>query len=204
MPRRALLLVDLQNDFLPGGALAVPGGDAVVAPAVELARQFAAAGELVIASQDWHPPDHSSFAVNHPGHKVGEVIDLHGNSQVLWPAHCVQNSFGAQLAAAIPRQLVQHVIQKGTDREIDSYSAFFDNGQLRATGLAGLLREHGVEELHLLGLATDYCVKFSALAARQLGFRTVLHQQACRGVNLQPGDSERALEEMRQAGVAIV
>lgn len=203
---KALLLIDIQNDFLPGGALAVPRGDEVVAVANELLPQY----ELAIATQDWHPADHQSFAALHPGHAIGEVIDLHGLPQVLWPVHCVQGTRGAELATGLLPGVpglnlarIQHVVQKGTDREVDSYSGFFDNARRRATGLEGLLREHGVSEVHLLGLATDYCVRATALDAVSLGFRTVLIARGCRGVELATGDCDRAIEEMRAAGVTI-
>jgi nicotinamidase/pyrazinamidase len=195
----ALLLIDIQNDFLPGGALAVAHGDEVVPVANELMPEY----ELVIATQDWHPPNHLSFAVNHPGKQVGDVIELDGLPQVLWPAHCVQYSRGADFAGGLNLQEIQYVVQKGTDCEVDSYSGFFDNARRRATGLERLLREKNVREVHVMGLATDYCVRATALDARSLGFRTVLITRGCRGVERNPGDCERAIEEMRAAGVVI-
>ncbi len=197
---RALLLVDLQNDFLPGGALPVAEGDQVIPIANRLLPLF----ELVVATQDWHPPDHGSFAVNHPGCHPGEVIELDGLAQVLWPVHCVQYSSGAVFAPTLDMARISHVIQKGTDPQIDSYSGFFDNGHRRMTGLAELLHAHGVDALYILGLATDYCVKYTALDARQLGFITYLVLDGCRGVNLHPGDVDRAINEMQQHGVTLV
>lgn len=198
---RALILVDLQNDFLPGGALAVPDGDAVL----PLANRYAAdpGYELVVATQDWHPPGHGSFASSHPGRAPGEVIDLHGLPQVLWPDHCVQGTPGAELAAGLDRSRVAAVFRKGTDPRIDSYSAFFDNGHRKATGLGDWLRERHVDEVHVLGLATDYCVRFTALDAVALGFRVVLLEDASRGVELAPGDVARAIAAMRDAGVVV-
>lgn len=195
----ALLLIDIQNDFLPGGALAVVHGDEVVSVANELMPEY----ELVIATQDWHPADHLSFAAQHPEKHVGDVIELNGLPQILWPVHCVQYSRGADFAGGLNLQEIQHVVQKGTDREVDSYSGFFDNARRRATGLEKLLREKNVSEVHVIGLATDYCVRATALDARSLGFRTVLITRGCRGVEREPGDCERAIEEMRTAGVKI-
>jgi nicotinamidase/pyrazinamidase len=197
---RCLLLVDLQNDFLPGGALPVPEGDAVLPVINRIQPQF----ELVVATQDWHPPDHLSFAVNHPGRRVGEVIELDGLPQVLWPVHCVQSTWGAELAPGLDTGRIVHVVRKGTDPRIDSYSGFFDNGRRRSTGLDTFLRQQGVDELYVAGLATDYCVRATALDAVRLGFRTFLVTDACRGVNLQPGDVDRALAEMAQAGVRLI
>jgi nicotinamidase/pyrazinamidase len=196
----ALILVDLQNDFCPGGALAVREGDAVIPLANELQKHF----ELVVATQDWHPKDHASFASNHPGKKVGEVIDLAGLPQVLWPDHCVQNTPGAELVKALDRSRIDRVFQKGTDRCIDSYSGFFDNGHRKATGLGEYLKSKNVTDVYVCGLATDYCVDFTALDAVQLGFKTHLFANASRGVNLKPGDVDRAIEDMRRAGVEIL
>jgi nicotinamidase/pyrazinamidase len=197
---RTLILVDLQNDFLPGGALAVPEGDTVVPMANQLMPLF----DLVVATQDWHPAEHGSFAINHPGKKPGEVIMLDGLSQILWPVHCVQRTGGAELAKALDRRCLERIFQKGTDPLIDSYSGFFDNGHRRATGLGEYLKAHGATEIFILGLATDYCVKYTALDARTLGFKTVLIEDGCRGVGLQSGDIPSAIQEMRAAGVAVI
>jgi nicotinamidase/pyrazinamidase len=196
----ALLLVDLQNDFLPGGALGVPGGDEVIPIANRLQSKF----ELVVATQDWHPADHVSFAANHPGKTPGDVISLDGAQQVLWPVHCVEYTPGAELAAALDKRRIRKVFAKGADRQIDSYSGFYDNGRRRSTGLGEYLREQGVDEVYVLGLATDYCVKATALDAVGLGFKAWLVVDACRGVNLGPGDAERAIEAMQAAGVKLV
>ncbi|MGA2621786.1 MAG: bifunctional nicotinamidase/pyrazinamidase [Thermoguttaceae bacterium] len=196
----ALILVDLQNDFCPGGALAVPAGDQVVYLANRLQKQF----RLVTATQDWHPANHGSFAANHPGRRPGDVIDLAGLPQVLWPVHCVQGTPGAELHPALDRSQIARVFQKGTDPSIDSYSGFFDNGRRQATGLGDYLNQHGVRRVYVCGLATDYCVKCTALDAVQLGFQTFLIEDACRGAELQPGDGRRAIHEVEQAGVGIV
>ena len=194
-----LILVDIQNDFLPGGALAVPDGDAVIPVANKLQGAF----PLVIATQDWHPANHGSFAASHPGKKVFEQIELHGLPQTLWPVHCVQNTKGAELAAALNRERIAKVFPKGTDAGIDSYSGLFDNGHRKSTGLGEWLKAQGVTEVFVCGLATDYCVKFTALDAAKMGFKTHFVEDASRGVNLRPDDVKNAVEEMKRAGVAV-
>ncbi len=196
----ALILVDIQNDFIPGGALAVPEGDRIVPVVNRLQPCF----NLVVATQDWHPADHGSFASNHTGRSPGEVIELGGLPQILWPAHCVQGTPGAAFVPGLDRQRWDHVFVKGTDPLIDSYSGFYDNGHRQATGLADYLLQRGVTNVWIAGLATDYCVKFTALDAVKLGFKTHLIEDACRGVDLKPDDVPRAIEEMKAAGVEIV
>jgi nicotinamidase/pyrazinamidase len=197
---RALIIVDVQNDFLPGGALAVPHGDEVIPVINRLQNDF----DLVVATQDWHPEDHGSFAANHEDKKPGDRIELNGLDQILWPVHCVQDSKGADFAAALDMSKVEKVFTKGTDKEIDSYSGFFDNGRKKATGLGDYLKSKGVKEVVITGLAADYCVKFTALDAKGLGFDTTLVKDATRAVNLQPDDFEKALEEMKQKGIKVV
>lgn len=197
---KALILVDIQNDFLPGGTLAVPHGNQVVPVANRVQRFF----ETVVATQDWHPAAHGSFAVHHAGKKPGDLITLGGLPQVLWPTHCVQGTRGAEFAPGLETARITKTFPKGTDQEIDSYSGFFDNGHRKATGLGEYLRNLGVREVYVLGLATDYCVKATALDAQQLGFETHLIVDGCRGVELAPGDVQRALDAMRNAGVKIV
>jgi nicotinamidase/pyrazinamidase len=197
---KALIIVDLQNDFLPGGALPVPQGDEVITLANDLQRRF----ELVLATQDWHPPDHGSFAANHPGKEPGHRIILDGIEQILWPVHCVQNTYGAEFAAAFDTSRIAHVFHKGIERNIDSYSAFLDNAHRRHTGLAHYLSERSIKDIYLMGLALDYCVKYSALDARQLGLNTFVILDGCRGIELKPGDIDRALEEMKRAGAIIL
>jgi nicotinamidase/pyrazinamidase len=178
----------------------VPEGDRVIPLANKLQAEF----DLVVATQDWHPPEHASFAANHPGRRPGDVVNVAGLDQVLWPVHCVQHTRGAELAAELNKDRIARVFHKGTDPQIDSYSGFFDNGQRRSTGLGEWLKEQVVDEVYVLGLATDYCVRASALDARRLGLATWLIADACRGVNLRQGDVERAIEQMRAAGVRIV
>jgi nicotinamidase/pyrazinamidase len=197
---QALLLVDVQNDFLPGGALAVPEGDAVVPVANSLIPRF----PLVVATQDWHPADHQSFASQHPGKNVGDVIDLDGLQQILWPDHCVIETGGAQFAPGLDVSGIHQVFRKGSQRNVDSYSGFFDNGRRNSSGLDAMLRERHVTDVYVAGLATDVCVKFTSLDACELGFRVHLIEDACRGVNLQPGDVAQATEEMRAAGVSVI
>jgi nicotinamidase/pyrazinamidase len=186
---RALLIIDVQNDFCPGGALAVPDGDAVI-PAINALQP---GYDLVVASQDWHPPDHRSFASQHPGRRVGDLTTLDGLPQVLWPDHCVQGTPGAALRADLDQARVAAIFRKGTDRAIDSYSAAFDNGHRKATGLIPYLRGLGVTHVDVVGLATDYCVAFTAQDLADAGFATAVLRDACRGVNLSPGDVDRAL-----------
>ncbi|MBI2212520.1 MAG: bifunctional nicotinamidase/pyrazinamidase [Acidobacteria bacterium] len=196
---RALLLVDLQNDFMPGGALAVREGDLVVPTANLLEPRF----DLVIATQDWHPPNHGSFASNHPGAKPGDLGELGGLPQVYWPDHCVQGTHGSWFHRDVELNGVT-IFRKGTDPGIDSYSAIFDNGHRKATGLGDFLLARGVRETVILGLATDYCVKFTVLDARGLGLDVIVVEDGCRGVELIPGDSDRAFEAMRATGARIV
>ncbi len=197
---KALILVDIQTDFLPGGALAVPNGDAII----PIVNRLQAAFPLVVATQDWHPANHGSFAANHPGQAVFAQIDLNGLPQTLWPVHCVQGTPGAELAPGLQRERIAKIFPKGTDAGIDSYSGLFDNGHRKSTGLGEWLKAKGVMEVFVCGLATDYCVKFTALDAAQMGFKTHFIEDASRGVNLQPNDVANAIAEMTRAGIAVV
>ena len=197
---KALILVDLQNDFLPEGALPVPDGDQVIPLANQIQRRF----DLVVATQDWHPSNHGSFAAHHPGKVPGDVIDLNGLPQTLWPIHCVQDTDGSAFAPNLNISCVRKIFRKGTDPRIDSYSGFFDNRHRKSTGLDLFLKQAGVTETHILGLATDYCVKFTALDAQKLGFATYVFADACRGVDLLAGDVAAALHDMKTAGVQII
>lgn len=197
---KALILVDIQNDFLPGGALAVPDGDQVI-PVV---NRLQAAFPIVVATQDWHPANHGSFAASHPGKKAFEQIELNGLPQTLWPAHCVQHSKGAELATGLDRDRIAKVFPKGTDVGIDSYSGLFDNGHRKSTGLGEWLKSKGIGDVFVCGLATDYCVKFTALDAAKMGFKTSFIEDASRGVNLRRDDVTNAIEEMKRAGIAVV
>ena len=200
MAKRALILVDIQYDFLPGGALAVTGGDAIIA----VVNRLQAAYDLVVATQDWHPASHKSFASNNPGRAVGELGELNGLPQVMWPDHCVQGTPGAELHAGLDLARVAQVFRKGLDPEVDSYSGFYDNGRKHDTGLAAWLEGHGVTAVDVVGLATDYCVKWTALDAQAEGFATRVIEDATRGVELRPGDVARALDELRAAGVQVI
>ena len=185
---QALILVDLQNDFMPGGALPVPNGDEVIPVSNGVQELF----ELVVATQDWHPPTHSSFAANHPGKNPGDVVELNGVRQLLWPVHCVQGTAGANFISTLDTSRINRVFRKGTDPLIDSYSGFFDNGHHKSTGMGDYLTSRNVCKIFILGVATDYCVKFTALDALRVGFETLLIQDASRGVDLESGDTDQA------------
>lgn len=195
--RDALIVVDVQHDFLPGGALAVEDGQAVIPAVNALARRF----ENVILTQDWHPPDHASFASSHQGRAPFETTALHYGEQVLWPDHCVQGTRGAEIADGLEIPHAALVIRKGFRRAIDSYSAFREADRTTPTGLAGYLRERGIERLHLAGLATDFCVAWTALDGRAAGFAVSVAEDACRAIDL-GGSLARAWAEMERAGVA--
>lgn len=194
-----LLLVDLQNDFMPDGALAVANAYEVIPVANDLISQF----DLVVATQDWHPPDHGSFATNHEGSNVFDQIELNGLPQTLWPAHCIQNTGGALFVPGLNTAGIDRVFPKGSDATIDSYSGFFDNGKRASTGLGEWLHSQGVKAITVMGVATDYCVKFTVLDAIEEGFAVTLHLPGCRGVDLQKGDCERATLEMSESGATL-
>lgn len=200
MTMKALIIVDIQNDFLPGGALAVQEGDQIIPIVNKLIPTF----DLVIATQDWHPVDHGSFASNHSGKNPGELIELHGLQQVLWPDHCIQNSRGAEFSADLHSDKIRKVFKKGTDPKIDSYSGFYDNGKMKDTGLNAYLISQGVQQVYVVGLATDYCVKFTAIDAVESGFETHVIADATRAVNLHRDDGIKALNEMRLKGIKIM
>ena len=178
---RAFLLIDIQNDFMPGGALPVADGDAVIAPVNARMGDY----PLVIATQDWHPAGHESFASAHPGQAPFATIDLHGLSQTLWPDHCIAGSTGAALHPALDTRRIAAVFRKGMDRHIDSYSAFFDNGHRHDTCLAAYLHACGVSDIDIAGLAADYCVYYSILDALAAGFRVRLIEEATRAIDPQ-------------------
>lgn len=196
---QALVVIDVQNDFCPGGLLAVADGDAVVAPINTLMADFSA----VILTQDWHPGDHSSFAANHAGRAPFEVIDMAYGPQVLWPVHCVQGSRGAAFHADLNTDRADMIIRKGYRAAIDSYSAFFENDHRTATGLDGYLRTRGIDTLTLVGLATDFCVAYSAIDAAKLGYTVAVIESACRAIDLD-GSLAVARQNMTQAGVALI
>ncbi|MDK3025065.1 bifunctional nicotinamidase/pyrazinamidase [Cupriavidus taiwanensis] len=198
-PDDCLLVIDVQNDFMPGGALAVPHGDEVVPVINRLARAF---GHVVL-TQDWHPAGHVSFAANHAGTQPFQTLALPYGEQVLWPVHCVQDTPGAALHAGLQVPHARLVIRKGHHADVDSYSAFLEADRTTRTGLAGYLREHGVKRVFCAGLATDYCVAWSALDARAAGFDAAVIEDACRAIDLQ-GSLARAWQDLGAAGVARV
>jgi len=198
--KTALIMVDLQNDFCSGGSLEVPGGDAVI----PLANRLQAYFDVLIATKDWHPEDHMSFASNHPGHKIGDIVVVHGLQQVLWPDHCLQEMKGSEFHPQFDASRIHQIVLKGTDKTIDSYSAFFDNEHRRSTGLADYLRNQGIKKIYIMGLATDYCVKYSCRDAVKLGFDVSVIEDGCRGVELKPGDIAAAYQEMQDEGVKVV
>ncbi len=197
---KALIIVDMQNDFMPGGALGVPGADTLIPIINALIPKF----DYVVASLDSHPLDHVSFASNHPGKKPGDVIEVDGGSQVLWPVHCVQGTFGAELVDGLHKEKIAAFFYKGTDKDVDSYSAFFDNLRQRATGLAEELKSRGVTDVYFVGVATEYCVLYSTLDAIDLGFSVHVIAEACRPINLHPHDEQLALAGIAAKGGKIV
>ena len=194
-----LIVVDVQNDFCPGGALAVPKGDEVVPIINRIAARF----DNVVLTQDWHPRDHASFASSHPGKKPFETIELPYGKQVLWPNHCVQGTPGAAFHSSLKTERAQLVVRKGFHRDVDSYSGFLEADRTTTTGLAGYLKEKGLRELFVCGLATDFCVGWTALDARATGFEVAVVEDACRAIDLE-GSLERAWREMADAGVRRV
>lgn len=197
---RCLILVDLQNDFFSGGALAVKDAESIL-PVIQ--KLLKLPWELIVATKDWHPHDHMSFTTTHHK-KIGDIINYGGLKQIIWPRHCVQNTLGSEFTPGWDSSKVHAVFYKGTDKEIDSYSAFFDNGHLHSTGLDQFLKEKGIQEVFIAGVVTDYCVKYSAIDARRLGFQVTVIQDACRAVNVQEGDEGKAIEEMKKEGVHFI
>lgn len=200
---RALLLIDLQNDFCKNGALEVKDGDLVIPIANSLIERFKNTGDLILATKDWHPNTHKSFAINSNGN-VGELGVLNGLPQVWWPIHCVENTLGSNFHTELDVNSIQITIFKGTNPEIDSYSGFFDNGKLQKTDLDEILKEKDIDTLYIMGLATDFCVKFTVLDALDLGYSVYLVVDGCKGVNLSPDSSEEAIKEMKLKGAKII
>lgn len=194
-----LLVTDVQNDFCPSGALAVPGGDQVIAPIHRVAPLF----RHIVLIQDWHPADHTSFATAHPGKRPFETIAMSYGPQTLWPPHCLQGSIGAEFHPALHLPRAELILRKGFRREIDAYSAFFENDRATATGLAGYLRERSLKRVFLAGLAYDYCVAYSALDARRLGLPAFVLHDACRAIGLNDSIA-RAEAQFREAGVEVI
>jgi nicotinamidase/pyrazinamidase len=216
----ALLLIDIQKDFVSGGALAVPDGDSVIRVANQLMTYKGKIFDYVVASQDWHPPKHLSFASQHHGLNQGDVLDIDGVKQTLWPDHCVEGSNGSEFVKGLKLSFIDEIFKKGTSRNRDSYSAFFDNSLIDGslsfaqltgksseysgdTGLHAWLSGQGVGKLFVLGLATDYCVRFSVLDALRLGYDVTVVRDGCRSVEFKPGDGVQALQEMHRAGAKL-
>ena len=199
----ALLLVDLQNDFCLHGAQAVPEADEVIEIANQAIHTFRRRNSSIVASLDWHPANHKSFAVN-SGTQVGELGLLNGLPQVWWPAHCIENTHGAMLHERLEQEYINKQLFKGRDIDVDSYSAFYDNGKRNSTGLHEWFSEQNITHVTILGLATDYCVKYTVLDALRLGYQVDVVIDGCRGVNLQPTDSHNALAEMEAQGARLL
>jgi nicotinamidase/pyrazinamidase len=194
-----LIVIDVQNDFCPSGALAVADGDAVIEPIHRIASKF----EHIVLTQDWHTADHASFASAHPGKKPFEQIEVSYGMQTLWPDHCVQGSKGAEFHPSLQLTRAELILRKGFRPQIDSYSAFFENDRTTATGLAGYLRERGLTRVFLAGLAYDFCVGYSALDARRLGFEAFVLRDACRAIDLN-GSVRKIEAEFTEAGVSLM
>lgn len=195
----ALIVIDMQNDFCPSGALAVPDGDSLIAGINARMADFGA----VVLAQDWHPAEHTSFASNHPGAKLMDVIEMPYGPQILWPDHCVQGSFGAEFHADLDTDRADMIIRKGYNPALDSYSAFFENDHRTPTGLHGYLQTRGITSVTLVGLALDFCVNFSAVDAARLGYEVRVEAALCRGIDAH-GSMDAALSGMRDAGVTLV
>lgn len=198
--KKALIIIDVQNDFCPGGALAVPEGDRIISTINELSGKF----EKVIATQDWHPENHVSFAVNYPGKKEYDVVDHEGIEQVLWPKHCVPGTKGAEFHPELNTEKVDLILRKGNDPDIDSYSAFRENDKETITGLEGYLRKLKIKETYFCGLALDYCVFYSAMDAKELGFETYVIIDGTKGIDSPEGNIDKSLDEMKQSGIKII
>jgi nicotinamidase/pyrazinamidase len=196
----ALIIVDVQNDFLPGGALAVPKGDEIIPVINSIQDRF----DFIVATQDFHPANHKSFAANNPGRQIGELIDLNGLSQILWPVHCVQGTEGADFSKDLNKKTWRKVFQKGMNPKVDSYSGFFDNAKRGDTGLSTYLKKNQIDRVFICGLALDYCVKFTALDAKELEFDTFLVINGTRAVNLNQEDGKDSLAELEAAGVKLI
>ena len=195
---KTLVIVDVQNDFIKGGSLEVPEGQNVIEPINNIIKDY----DLVIATKDWHPKDHVSFASNHKDKNIGDVIKVNGIDQTLWPDHCIQNSFGSDFPSNLDVSNVQKIIFKGNDSSIDSYSGFFDNRNIRATGLSEYLKQNGVLQVDCVGLATDYCLKYTALDSLSEGFQTRVIIDCIRGIDEK--GCEMALEEMKSKGIKLI
>ena len=195
---KALIIIDVQNDFLKGGSLEVPNGNDVIEPINEIIRNYA----LVVATKDWHPLDHVSFASNHPGKKIGDVVKVNNLDQILWPVHCVQETRGSDFPTTLNIKAINKIIYKGTNSQIDSYSGFHDNGKIRSTGLSDYLRANDVESIDYVGLATEYCVKFTVFDSIEEGFKTRVILKGIKGINIE--ESNKTLKEMKSKGIDLL
>ena len=195
---KTLVLVDIQNDFLKGGSLAVPEGEKIIKPINKIIKQY----DLVIATKDWHPKNHISFASNHSDKKIGDIINVNGIDQVLWPDHCIQNSYGSDFPEQLDISKLAKVVYKGSNANIDSYSGFFDNGNFRSTGLSDYLKSKNINKIDYVGLATDYCLKYTALDSVSEGFKTRVLVDCIRGIDKK--GSELALNKMNSKGVELI
>lgn len=197
--KRILIIADVQRDFMPGGALGVSGAHLIIPLINKLLSKF----DCVVAVRDWHPAGHVSFASTH-GKRVGEVMQVKGVEQILWPDHCIQETRGAEFADGLETERIEALFNKGTDTEVDSYSAFFDNQKQRSTGLENFLRERKIKHLYFVGVATDYCVLHSVLDALELGFQVTVIIDACRAINRRLGDEQRAIDAMKAKGALMI
>ena len=195
---KTLVLVDIQNDFLKGGSLAVPEGEKIIKPINKIIKQY----DLVIATKDWHPKNHISFASNHPDKKIGDIINVNGVDQVLWPDHCIQNSYGSDFPEQLDISKLAKVIYKGSDANIDSYSGFFDNGHFHSTGLSDYLKSNDINKIDYVGLATDYCLKYTAIDSVSEGFKTRVLINCIKGI--EEKGCELALNEMKSKGIELI
>ncbi len=195
---KALVIIDVQNDFLINGSLEVSRGNDVIEPINEIVKNYA----LVVATKDWHPSDHVSFVSNHPGKKIGDVVKVNNIDQILWPEHCVQESSGSDFPTALNFKAINKIIYKGTNSQIDSYSGFHDNGKIRSTGLSNYLKTNNVTSIDYVGLVTEYCVKFTVIDSIEEGFKTRVILKGIKGISLE--ESNKALEEMKLKGVDLL
>ena len=195
---KTLVIVDIQNDFLKGGSLAVPEGEKIIKPINKIIKQY----DLVIATKDWHPKNHISFASNHSDKKIGDIINVNGVDQVLWPDHCIQNSYGSDFPVQLDISKLTKVVYKGSDANIDSYSGFFDNGHFRSTGLSDYLKSKYVYKIDYVGLATDYCLKYTAIDSVSEGFKTRVLINCIKGI--EEKGCELALNEMKSKGIELI
>ena len=195
---KTLVIVDIQNDFLKGGSLAVPEGEKIIKPINKIIKQY----DLVIATKDWHPKNHISFASNHSDKKIGDIINVNGVDQVLWPDHCIQNSYGSDFPEQLDISKLAKVVYKGSDANIDSYSGFFDNGHFRSTGLSDYLKSKDVYKIDYVGLATDYCLKYTAIDSVSEGFKTRVLINCIKGI--EEKGCELALNEMKSKGIELI